>query len=55
MDKETFFETGEYFIRLVRFGASGGEGLPPEKPEEVSWRVFLSPLRTIRSILTFSR
>ena len=36
MDKETFFETGKYFIRLVRFGASGGEGLPPEKPEEVS-------------------
>ncbi len=41
MDKETFFKTGEYFIRLVRFGASGGEGLPPEKPEEVSWRDIL--------------
>ena len=41
MDKETFFETGKYFIRLVRFGASGGEGLPPEKPEEVSWRDIL--------------
>ncbi len=41
MDRETFFKTGEYFIRLVRFGASGGEGLPPEKPEEVSWRDIL--------------
>ena len=41
MDKETFFKTGEYFIRLVRFGASGGEGLPPEKPKEVSWRDIL--------------
>lgn len=41
MDKETFFETGEYFIRLVRFGASGGEGVPPEKPKEVSWRDIL--------------
>lgn len=41
MDKETFFKTGEYFIRLVRFGASGGEGLPPEKPEEVRWRDIL--------------
>lgn len=41
MDRERFFKTGEYFIRLVRFGASGGEGVPPEKPKEVSWRDIL--------------
>lgn len=55
MDKETFFKTGEYFIRLVRFGASGGEGLPPEKPEEVSWRdIFLLSEKHSLAALTYS-
>lgn len=55
MNKENFLPTGEYFLRLIRYGI-GAEtpDAPPEKPDGVVWEdVFLLSKKHYLSAVTY--